>query len=82
MTNSPSWRFIKTSIVIVALGILFIAWQLNVNPEGWFMHYLFGISLMLLGIVINGFCAILEAIENSKKTDEEKDENKKEILKG
>ena len=80
MTNSSSWKFIKTSLVIVALGILFIAWQLNSNPEGWFMHYFFGISLMLLGIVLNGFLAILEVLENKKQEPEE--ENKKEILKG
>ncbi len=79
-------KFLKQTLVLLAFSILFIAWQTHQNPEGTFIHYLFGCFLFLMGVLINGFLAVLSAIEDKqkKKESEEEDgeEDKKEILKG
>lgn len=74
-------KFLKQLLVLLAFAILFVVWQNYQNPEGAIIHYFFGCFLFLIGVLINGFFAVLSAIEDKQK-DKDDGEDKKEILKG
>lgn len=82
MTKNPVSRFIRTSIVMTIFGMLFVYWQAQQNPEGFYFHCIVGLFLIIIGLVISGVLSILEAIENATKQNDEDAPEEKKILKG